>query len=149
MGTVLFLGVVPTNAQQPSRSPHDLSALVKLFDDHSKDFNSMEKTAQGEEFETLDALNGAATTAEERLAAADAELRMYDSITCKADRQTTKRILIERLNYYVWGFDKQITFVNGTLTFVKAPAEAQAGLQMKNDMRTAKEKLEAILASLQ
>lgn len=128
---------------------HDLSAMVNVFENYVKDFRGMEQAARGEDFEILANLENAAMIAEERVFAANAELQMYDGISCATDRMKAKRILKEQLKYYVWVFDSEVTRTNGGLTFVKAPAEAQTGLRMKDDMRATKEKFDAILASLQ
>jgi len=78
----------------------------------------------------------------------DAELQMYDTISCKPDRAKAKRILKGQLGYYSWLFDSEVTRTTGGLTFPKVPAAAQMGLRMKDDLRAAKDKLDAISASL-
>ena len=135
------------NSQSQS-NPHDLSARVTAFGNYVKDFRAMEKPLQGEELEVLRFLDQVATTAEDRLGAANTLLQMYDSISCKPDRVRAKRILKAQLDYYSWVFDSEVTRVTGGLTFVKVPAAAQIGLRMKDDLRAAKEKLDAIAASV-
>jgi hypothetical protein len=131
-------------------SNHDLSPQIKSFENYSKDFKAMEQPLKGQDLEVLFDLDHTATTAGDRLYAANAALEMYDGISFQPDRLRAKRILKEKLlDYYSWAFDQDVTRTAGVLTFVKIPAAAQLGLRMKDDMRTTKEKLDAIAASLQ
>jgi hypothetical protein len=150
---LVFLVMKPTGGQVAGSHPfpklHALGPQVKLFNNYSKDFEAMEEPLHhGEELEVVQFLNQAAKTAEDRLYALDAELRMYDSVSCKPDRDNLKIILKGQLEYYSWVFDSEVTRVTGGLTFTKMPAAAQTGLRMKDDLRAAKEKLDAIAASL-
>jgi hypothetical protein len=129
-------------------NPHDLNAQVKLFNNYSTDFEAMEKPIHGEELQVIQFLNQVAKTAEDRLYALDAELQMYDSISCEPDRVKAKRILKGQLGYYAWLFDSEITRTTGVLTFSKVPVAVQTGLRMKDDLRAAKDKLDAVSASL-
>jgi hypothetical protein len=142
----LLYGQVVTSHSPPN--PHDLSSQVKAFDDYSKDFRAMQQPAQGEALQLLFFLDQVATTAQDRLYAANAALKMYDGISCKPDRVRAKRILKDQLESYSWVFDSEVTRTSGGLTFVKVPAAAQTGLRMKDDLRSAKQKLDAIVASL-
>jgi hypothetical protein len=126
---------------------HDLSATVKAFENHVKDFRAMQQAAQGEQLAVLTDLEHVAAIAEERAYAANSELQMYDSISC--DRAKARAILKEQLEYYVWVFNIEVTRTTSELTFVKAPAAAQIGLKMKDDLQAAKEKFDEILAGLQ
>jgi hypothetical protein len=131
-------------------SNHDLSPLIKSFENYTKDFRAMEQPLKGQDLEVLFDLDHTATTAEDRLYAVEAALEMYDGISSQPDRLKAKRILKEKLlDYYSWAFDQDVTRTAGVLAFVKIPAAAQLGLRMKDDMRTAKEKLDAISSSLQ
>ncbi len=150
---LVFLVMQPTGGQVAGSHPfpklHALGPQVKLFNNYSKDFEAMEEPLHhGEELEVLQFLDQAAKTAEDRLYALDAELRMYDSVSCKPDRDNLKIILKGQLEYYSWVFDSEVTRVTGGLTFIKMPAAAQTGLRMKDDLRAAKGKLDAIAASL-
>lgn len=135
------------NTQSQSNA-HDLRARVTTFDNYSKDFREMEKSLHGVELEVLEDFDRVATTAEDRLYAAYAMLHMYDTISCKSDRVRVKPILKEGLDYYSWQMDNEVRRTTGLLTFTKVPAAAQIGLQMKDDLRAAKQKLDAIAASL-
>jgi hypothetical protein len=52
------------------------------------------------------------------------------------------------LHSYAWVFDKDVTRINELLTLAKQPPVAQLAMRMKDDLRAAKEKIEAIAASL-
>lgn len=150
---LVFLVMRPTGGQVSGSHPfpklHALGPQVKLFNNYSKDFEAMEEPLHhGEELEVLEFLDQAAKTAEDRLYALDAELRMYDTVSCKPDRDNLRIILKGQLEYYSWLFDSEVTRITGGLTFTKMPAAAQTGLRMKDDLRAAKDKLDAISASL-
>jgi len=150
---VVFLMLRPTGSQVAGSHPfpklHALGPQVKLFNNYSKDFEAMEQPLhRGEELEVLEFFDQAAKTAEDRLYALDAELRMYDSVSCKPDRNNLRIILKGQLEYYSWVFDSEVSRFTGGLTFTKMPAAAQTGLRMKDDLRAAKDKLDAIAASL-
>ena len=128
---------------------HDLSPQIKSFENYSKDFRAMRTPVTGEDWEALVDLDDTAFRTEDRLHAANAALEMYDAISSQPDRLRAKRILKERLlDYYSWAFDQDATRTAGLLTFVKIPAAAQLGLKMKEDLRAAKETIDAITASL-
>lgn len=147
VGAAPWLSGQAANLRSQS-SPHDLNAQMKVFESYSKDFRAMQQPSHGEELEVLLFLDQVATIAEERLYAANAALHMYDGISCNPDRLKAKGILKEQLEYYSWAFDSEVTRTTGSLTFVKVPAAAQAGLRMKDDLRATKEKLDSIAASL-
>jgi len=155
VGTAALLGTFPTrpwgqvSGSRLQSSPHDLSPQLNAFQNYSKDFREMLKASHGEEFEVVDLLDHVATTAEDRLDATAAMLQMYDNISSKSHRARVKPILKKQLAMYSWLFDQETSRTAGALTFVKAPAAAQMGLRMKDDLRAAKEKLDAIAASLE
>jgi hypothetical protein len=118
------------------------------FVNYDKDFNAMLAPLHGEDWETLSELNTIAKLEEQRLIGASATLQMYNSISTAEDRLNAKPVLLALLGYYSGALDGDITYAAGVLTFVKVPAAAQLGLQMKDSMRAAKEKLDTIAASL-
>jgi hypothetical protein len=89
-----------------------------------------------------------AKTAEDRIYALDAALQMYDHVSCKADRDKLRKILKSQLDYYSWAFDSEVKRTTGGTTFAKSPAAAQMGIRLKDDLRTAKDKIDAIASSL-
>ena len=149
LGALLF-ETFPTRlgGQAASSPPHDLSAQVKAFSNYSKDFRALEGSLHGEEWQEVDFLDGIATTAAETFEAANTMLDMYDSISCKPDRAKVRPILKKHLDYYSRNMDWEADRSAGSLQFAKVPAVAQMGLRMKDDLRAAKEKLDAIGGSL-
>jgi hypothetical protein len=133
---------------QPQPNPHDLSAQQAVFSSHSKDFRALEEPLHGQEWEVVEFLDNVATTAEDRLDAANTMLRMYDCIVSETDRARVRPILKEQLAIYSWQMNHEAERTTGSLAFTKVPAAAQIGLQMKDDLRTAKQKLDAIAESL-
>jgi hypothetical protein len=127
---------------------HDLSALEKTFSTYSKDFQALEGPLRGDELLEVEFLDDVATTAEDRLHAANAMLEMYNSVSCRPDREKVKAILKEQLDYYSWQMGNEADRSAGSLQFAKMPAVAQTGLKMKDDLRAAKSKLDEIAASL-
>lgn len=147
---VLLAGSIPPRADGQARPvPHDLSGQVTEFKNHIKDIRAMEN-ANPVDREVLQDLEHSALTAEERLYAANTALEMYYSISSQADRANARQIVKEKfLDYYSWAFDQEVTRTTGELTFLKGPAAAALGLHVKDDMRTAKDKLDAIATALQ
>lgn len=128
---------------------HDLSAISTAFDNYGRDFGAMERPlSPGNDLAALEFLQQVAMTSEDRIFAANTELQMYDSLSCGTDRVKVKRILKVQLAMYSWLFDQEITRTTGGLNFVKAPAAAQMAVSMKDEMRAAKEKLDALGSSL-
>jgi hypothetical protein len=148
LGVLIAMSPVLLGQAEPNQ--HDLSSQIKTFANYSKDFRAMQEPLKGQQdLEVLFDLDHTATSAEERMYAANAALQMYDSISSASDRAKVKGILKEQLlDYYSWVFDQDVTRTAGVLTFIKVPAAAQLGLRMRDDMRAAKEKLDTIAASL-
>jgi hypothetical protein len=132
----------------PKTNSHDLSTKVDAFANYVKDFRAMQHPASNEQLPVLWDLEHVAAIAEDRIYAANAELKMYDSLTCDADRAKTKPIVKEQLEFYAWVFDSEVTRTTQELTFLKALAVTQTGLKMRDDLRAAKENFDSILASL-
>lgn len=148
LAVVLVLTSIPPRINGQTRLSHDLSGQVSTFENHVKDIRAMEN-ANPVDKEVLQDLEHSAMTAEERLYAANTALEMYYSISSQADRASAQRIFKEKfLDYYSWAFDQEVTRTTGELTFLKGPAAAALGLHVKDDMRAAKDKLDAIAASL-
>jgi hypothetical protein len=133
---------------EPGPNDHDLSAQVKVFENYFTDFHEMEGPLHGEDLEEADFLEQTAFDIQERLYASNAMLRMYDNISCKADRAKVKTILKAQLDYSSWRLNEAITRTSGSLSFIKIPALATEGLRMKDDLRAAKDKMDNLSASL-
>lgn len=147
--TIVLLDTVPlTLAGQSGDSAHGLTVQMRAFSNYSKDFKALEKSLSGDEFQEVDFLSDVAAVAEDRLYAADVILGMYGSVSCPTDRAKLKPIVKKQLGYYSWQMDNEADRTAGSLQFAKKPAVAQMGLKMKDDLRAAKQKLDAIADSL-
>ena len=142
---IFLCGTVVAGAQDFS---HDLTPLRTAFENYNKDFHAMAGPLRGEDWQVVQELENISLVAEDRIFAASAGLRMYKSVSCEKDRARVRGILKEQLEAYSWLFDKEVTRTAGLLTFAKVPAAAQLGLRMKDDLRVAREKLDAIVAAL-
>jgi hypothetical protein len=132
----------------PSLGEHDLHTQVTAFGNYMKDFQEMEKSLSGEEFDEANFLEETASLVDERIYATAAMLQMYDAVSCKNDRANVKPLLKEQLNESSWRLNEQTTRTTGFLPIVKVPALATEGIKMRDDMRAAKEKVDSISASL-
>ena len=108
----------------------------------------MLQASNSKDVEIMRELDHMATTAEDRLDAAGAMLEIYDQISCGSDKARVKPLLKKQLAMLSWLFSEEAKRAAGALTFVEIPAAAQLGLSMKDALRAASEKLEAIEASL-
>ena len=59
-----------------------------------------------------------------------------------------RKILKSQLDYCSWGVDSEVKRTTGRTTFAKSQAAAQMGIRLKDDLRTAKDKIDAIASSL-
>jgi hypothetical protein len=129
----------------PSR---DFGAQLKLFENYQKDFQQLEQSSKGTDFEELLFLEGVAAMAAERLYAAQTSSRVYSAIACEADRARVKKLYKDQLEYFAWQMDHEAARTTGSLSFAKIPAVAQLGLKMKDDLRATKDEIESVSASL-
>jgi hypothetical protein len=146
----LLLAVFPklVGGQAGNSPSHPFSVLEKTFSNYSKDFRALEGQLHGDEWQEVDFLDGVAATAEDRLHAANAIFEMYNNISCAPDRVKVKPILKELLDYYSWQMGNEADRSAGSLQFAKMPAVVQMGLKMKDDLRTAKNRLDEVATSL-
>ena len=140
--------MVPTisEGQERQMGKSEVGDEVKKYENYATDFSAAEKGANGEEFEATDFLQSVSTVAAERLLGLDYSLTTYHSISC--DRTKATKVLKEQIDYYSWQFKNEADRIAGMLTFLKVPATAQLGLKLKDDMRSTKDKLDKIAATL-
>lgn len=67
----------------------------------------------------------------------------------EADRATARVALKNRLGYYAHLLDVAVDQATKQLTLTNLPATAEAGLRMRDELRAAKNKLDAIAASFE
>ena len=73
---------------------------------------------------------------------------MYEKLGCSSDRVAVLPIVTIQLQTYMKLVEYQIGATRNSITYVKAPATAQLGIQMKADFRHVKEILELALDDL-
>jgi hypothetical protein len=146
----LVLGIVLTGSPLAGETSakHDLSAEIKTFDSYTKDFHAALQSVHGEEFESANYLQELSAKVSERLTSLKYTLKIYDSISCKSDRETVKALVKDQLAMNAYLINSDADTLLGMLAFVKVPATAQMGLKLKDDMRATKERLDSIAASL-
>jgi hypothetical protein len=135
-------------AQSSGLKTSEMTPEVKKYENYVTDFHAAEQDEKGENFETADFLQSTSLLAEERVLALDYTSAMYKSIPSTNDRGKAARIVKEQLEYYARQFDSEATRVAEMLKFVKVPATIQLGIKLKEDLRTTKDKLDKISASL-
>lgn len=128
---------------------HDLTPEISAFSDYTHDFQAATKTVQGAEVVTTSVLENISVIVEERLTSLKYTLQIYDMISSKTDREKVKSLVKEQLTLNAYLINYDTDRLAGMLSLVKVPAIAQTGLKMKDDMRTAKAKLDSITDSLE
>lgn len=129
LGAVLLAAFPRSLGGQAGPAPHELVHLEKSFANYSKDYRALEAPLRGSELEEVEFLDGVATTAEDRLHAANVMLAMYSNVTCKPDREKVKPLLKEQLDYYSWQMGNEADRSAGSLQFAKMPAVAKMGFK--------------------
>ena len=76
-------------------------------------------------------------------------LGVYEKMQCEPDRFAAKGALKNRLNFYSTALGAEADVIVNSLAFEKSPAMTQAGFRIRDDLRAAKDKMDAINASLQ
>jgi hypothetical protein len=144
----LFVVSSTTRAQDFHAKTSEMAPEIKKYGNYATDFQAAEQNEHGDEFESTDFLQGVSTLAEERMLALDYTLAMYKSLSSPDRRAEAAKILKEQLDYYSWQFNNESVRIAGMIKFVKVPATIQLGMKLKEDMRTTKDKLDKLAASL-
>ena len=100
-------------------------------------------------FKLLMYLSNTARSLVERLTADQAIISMYDAIQCTEDRARTRPYVSGHFSFDSKVVDFDLADANNAIAHIQIPGAAQMALQMKNDLRAAKEKLDTIATSLQ
>jgi hypothetical protein len=126
---------------------HNFDSQIKAFGDYIHDFQAMEKTVQGEQFEAITFLEDVASKVDERVEAITYTLRIYDKISL-SERRKVQDVVREqlKLNTSLIRYDSER--ITGMLPLVRLPAVAQIGLKMRDDMRSLAQRLETVASSL-
>lgn len=132
------------------RTHADLLSLVDSFHSYQKDFLEMANSRKGDpEFELLIDLHKTARSVEDRLSADYTMVSIFDDLQCPEDRARVRHYISEHFGYNSKSLDFDLAGVNNVLAYSKIAAAAQLGLQMRNTLRTSKEKLNSIVDSLE
>ena len=146
-----LLGQATSSEQKQIRQ--DLGAETSVFTNYSSDFKSMGKNLTGDEYWLTVDLTTTADSTVQMLFASNTMLQMYDEVqcTCKAceeDRALVKDHFVTALKVYSFQLDYSIDRNTQETTFAKTPAVADLALKMTGDLRTAKQRVDAVLAAL-
>jgi hypothetical protein len=112
------------------------------------DFHAAAQGASGPEFGATDYLQTTSSLAFERLLALNFTLRVFRSISCRADRKQAKDVLRQQLFDTASKFENDGDRITQILTFIEVPATAQLGLKLKDDMQATKDRLDKIATLL-
>lgn len=126
----------------------DIAARKEALLSDSSDLGEMEKSLKGTEFDTAFSLDRKASQGVMELDAVVWFLAVYDHMQCDSDREVAKVALKNRLGFYSYLLGLEADQAAGQLAFARLPATSQAGVQIKDELRAAKNKLDEIAASL-
>ena len=127
---------------------NDLDGLVKTLSNYSDDLQAMMKSVSGAELDELATIQENAASDSNMLYLATRELRILDSVNCSTDRVKVARMIADDLGFYIFHFNSQATRFTSLLPILKSPAIAETGIKLRDTLRTAKDKLEAIKTTL-
>lgn len=122
------------------------AALVNDSDDFGKMLQSLGTSSPNFWLESQ--IDDYANTGTVLIADAIWFLGVYEKMQCEPDRITAKGVLKNRLDFYSNALGVQATVIVNSLTYEKSPAMTQAGFRIRDDLRAAKDKMDAINASL-
>jgi hypothetical protein len=98
---------------QAQPNPRDLRTQQPAFFQPFEGLQSIGEIASRQEFDVVALSDNIATTAEDRIYAANTMLRMYGCIASEADRARGRPILREHLPYYSWQLDHEAERTTG------------------------------------
>jgi hypothetical protein len=122
------------------------AALASDGDDYNKILQSLGTSSPNFGLET-DILNYA-NTGTEMTEDALWFLELYQSMQCEPDRIAAKGALKNRLDFYSHVLGLEGGLIPNDLAYEKSLAMTQAGFRIRDDLRAAKDKMDAINASL-
>jgi hypothetical protein len=119
-----------------------------MFSTYSDDIEDMGRALTGDNYTAVRFLSDTAIREQQEMGAVETMLAMYDVTKDNDDRGKQKFLLADYLNQECSQLNndaKAIVIISGT---IKDPALAQTALKMKDDIRSAGDKLSAIWKSL-
>lgn len=126
----------------------DLAAKRNTLDNELADFGEMMKSLQGAEQDAALAVEIQAQRGETELEHASLFLLLYSKMQCDPDRATARNMAKNRLGLYSTLLDSQANHISQNLAFMKLPATVQTSIHLRDEMRTAKQTVDSIIASL-
>jgi hypothetical protein len=145
------LGGQAGNAQSQDSSllsERDVAARKAALMNDTTDLEAMARSLNGTEFSTALEIDSKGQQGIMELDAALWFLGIYDSMQCEPDREVAKAALKNRLGFYSHMLGLEADQAAGNLALARLPATAQTGARVKDDLRTAKSKLDEIADSL-
>jgi hypothetical protein len=139
----------PTTDSPKLANERDIATRKKALLDETTDLEAMAKSVTGVEFDAAMNLDREAGEGVMELDATLWFLGVYDNMQCEPDREVAEAALKNRLGFYSHLLGLEADQAAGYLSFTKLPATAQAGQRVKEELRTAKNRLDEIAASLE
>jgi hypothetical protein len=140
------------NADSPA-SPdlNNLFAKRAALENDSDDFNKMLQSlgTSSPNFWLESQIGNDASTGTVLIADAIWFLGVYEKMQCEPDRFAAKGALKNRLAFYSKALGGEADVIVNSLAVEKSPAMTQAGFRIRDDLRAAKDKMDAISVSLQ
>lgn len=126
----------------------DLETRKKSLLAFSTDLEGMMKSLPNGEIDIALAIDARSAQGATYMDATVWFVALYHRMDCDADRTVAKTVLENRLAFYAHMLDLAVDQTNGYLGLVHAPAIAQQGQRIRDELRAAKSKLDEIAASL-
>ena len=126
----------------------DIGTRKKNLTAESQDLESIAKSLRGFDADNAMAMDQRAGDGVAYLDATYWFVGIYDRMQCDEDKNVAKIVLQNRLEFYAHVLDLAVDQTNGFLGLTRVPAVAQQGQRIRDELRSAKLKLDEIAASL-
>jgi hypothetical protein len=136
---------------EASPDMNNLFAKRAALENDSDDFNKMLQSlgTSSPNFWLESQISDVASTGTVLIADAIWFLGVYEKMQCEPDRFAAKGALKNRLAFYSKALGEEADVIVNSLAVEKSPAMTQAGFRIRDDLRAAKDKMDAISVSLQ
>jgi hypothetical protein len=133
---------------RPDAHIQDIKRVRSFLFNHLNDFEYSLKPLRGKEAEAALQIANKAEKAQIGLDAAFYFLVLDDRMQCDTDRKDVRDYLKQVLYDNSWRLDYQNTQIESQLSLVTQPQTKRDGIQLRDDLRAIKQKLDEILANL-
>jgi len=147
----LFVALLsPTSNGQIDSNYDYFLAKQKRFNSFEKDFVSFAKAHMGDslEYQIAEGFQVVAALSQERMNAARMLTDINDNLVCPADRELVRVHLRRLLDSDISLISLDIESMNNGLSYTRFPAISQTAIQMKDELREVKSRLETVRKSL-